>query len=135
MFHKSVQLLTCATIVGLLASSYASAQMGDSSATVSMRATVPLVCRVGFTPAGSGELLGVASQLCNNPTGYTLHALATGDVDGAFVIVDNRRIALIPGQEVLILASDVPARKDTLVRYEANEDSEGGNLTLRIEAN
>lgn len=100
-----------------------------------MRATVPLVCRVGFTPAGSADLLGVASQLCNNPTGYTLHALATGDVDGAFVIVDNRRIALTPGEEVLILASDGPARKDSSIGYEPNQDSEGGNLTLRIEAN
>jgi hypothetical protein len=135
MFVKSVQILTCASIVGLLASGYAGAQVGSASTSVSMRATVPLVCRVSFTPGTSPNLLGIASQLCNNPTGYTLHALATGDVDGAFVIVDNRRIALIPGQEVLILASDGPARKDTLIGYEPSEGSEGGNLTLRIEAN
>jgi hypothetical protein len=134
MFFKSVHILTCASILGLLASGYAGAQAGGASTNVSMRATVPLVCRVSFAPAGSPDLLGIASQLCNSPKGYTLNALAMGDVDGAFVIVDNRRIALIPGQEVLILASDGPARKDTVIGYEPSEESEGGSLTLRIEA-
>ena len=135
MFRNSLRLLTCASIIGLLSSGYASAQMGSASSTVSMRAVVPLVCKVGFTPTGDNETLGVASQLCNNPTGYTLHALATGDVSGAYLVVGNNRVALVPGQEVLIEQSEGPARKSTAIGYEAGAGRDGGNLKLRIEAN
>jgi hypothetical protein len=83
-----------------------------------MRATLPLVCRVGFPPADTAELLGIASQLCNNPTGHTLHALQTGDIDGAFFIIDNQKIAMTPGQEILLLSSSCPARIDSRVRFE-----------------
>lgn len=109
--------------------------MGNALSNVSMRAVVPLVCKVGFSVTGDGTALGVASQLCNNPNGYTLHALATGDVDGAFLVVDGARIALQSGREVTIGQSSGPARKLTPVGYEPGDGSEGGNLELRIEAN
>lgn len=100
-----------------------------------MRATVPLVCRVSFTASGDQDTLGLASQFCNSPDGYTLYASATGDVDGAELIINNSRVPLVEGEEVAILQSNAPARKTSVIGYEPSQDSTGGNLTLRIEAN
>lgn len=135
MFRKPLQILSISAIFVVSASSYAAAQMNSGSATISMRAVVPLVCRVGFTAGGDESALGVATQLCNNPNGNSLYALATGDVSGANLIVEGRRIALSPGEEVLIESTSGPVRKSTVIGYDPGRSSEGGNLTLRIEAN
>lgn len=135
MVKKSIQILMIASPFVLSVSGYATAQVSTGSTTVSMRAVVPIVCRVGFTAGGTDDVLGVASQLCNSADGYTLHALATGDVSGAALIVEGRRIPLSPGQEVLIEHANGPVSKSTTIGYDAGDNSEGGNLTLRIEAN
>jgi hypothetical protein len=135
MIQKSLQLVALASTFVVSASGFASAQMSSGAATVSMRAIVPVVCRVGFTAGGPADALGVASQLCNNPTGYTLHALATGDVDGAVLIIDGQRIPLIEGEKVLIEDSAFPANKATVIGYDPGANSDGGDLTLLIEAN
>jgi hypothetical protein len=134
MISKSAQILTLATVTGLLASGYATAQMGSASASVSMRAVVPLVCRVGFTPSTEPNVLGEASQLCNDADGYTLYALATGDVNNASLSINGTRVPLVAGREVVIEEADHPVSKKNTIGYDPGENSSGGNLTLRIEA-
>jgi hypothetical protein len=135
----TISKITGATLVALgvgLTSAFNSA-----SQTVSVRAEVPLSCRVSLQ-GGTGEFngagiaaLGSTSEFCNSANGYQIFARAEGNVDGARIIVDNRTYPLVSGAEFAVVSSNGPAVTSRAIGYDAGNTDGGGRLTLRIQAN
>jgi hypothetical protein len=113
----------------------------QASQTVSVRAEVPLSCRVSLQ-GGNGEfngagvaVLGSTNEFCNSANGYQIFARAEGNVDGARIIVDGRTYALASGAEFAVVNSSGPAVTSRSIGYDAGDTDGGGRLTLRILAN
>lgn len=113
----------------------------SASQSVSVRAEVPLNCRVSlqggsgdFNGAGVAEL-GSTNEFCNSANGYQIFARADGNVEGAHIIVDGRRFALASGTEFPVVLSRGPAVTSRAISYDAGDTDGGGRLTLRIQAN
>jgi hypothetical protein len=113
----------------------------SASQTVSVRAEVPLSCRVSLQ-GGSGEFngagvasLGSTSEFCNSALGYQIFARAEGNVSGARIIVDGRSFPLTAGAEFAVASSNGPAVTSRAIEYDAGDTDGGGRLTLRIQAN
>lgn len=113
-----------------------------ASQTISVRAEVPLNCRVSLD-GGTGDFnasgvakLGSTNEFCNSAQGYRIFARADGAAAGASIIVDGRSYALTSGGgEFQIVASQGPAMTSRVINYDAGSSDGGGRLTLRIEAN
>jgi hypothetical protein len=112
----------------------------SASQSVSVRAEVPLSCRVSLQ-GGTGEFnttgvaaLGSTSEFCNSANGYQIFARAEGNVDGARIIVDNRSFPLAAGTEFAVVNSNGPAVTSRTIGYDAGNTDGGGRLTLRIQA-
>jgi hypothetical protein len=121
--------------VGLLSA------FNSASQSVSVRAVVPLQCRVSLD-VSSGQFdetgvarLGSTDEFCNSAFGYRIFARAEGAVDGASIIVDGRKYPLTSGSEFAIVNSQGPAVTSRAISYDAGITEGGGRLTLRIEAN
>lgn len=107
---------------------------------MSLEAYVPVACSVGFSSdvsqfdASGRASLGTTSETCNSGLGYRLYGRATGDVDGASLIVDGRRVDLAAGREVLLVDETGAGSIARDIDYYAQTLSDGGSLQLRIEA-
>ncbi len=135
MFTKSAQVISLASALTVLTAGYAYAQINARSASVSMRGEVPLVCRVAFTPLPGNATQGETVEFCNNAAGYTLFARATGNANGAALIVNGVPIPLISGQDVAIGGATGPAQKTSSISIDPSQANQLQSLTLRIQAN
>jgi hypothetical protein len=119
---------------------FASAAGFSKAPSLSLEAYVPVACSVGFSSSPSQfdsrgrTSLGTTSETCNSGLGYRLYARATGDVDGASLIVDGRQVDLAPGREVLLVDEVGAGAIARNIDYYTQTLSDGGNLQLRIEA-
>lgn len=112
----------------------------SNTQTISVRAEVPLNCRVSLQ-GGTGQFngagvtqLGSTNEFCNAAGGYQILARAQGTVDGASISIDGKSFPLISGAEFLIVNSQGPASTSRAISYDMGTSDGGGSLTLRIEA-
>lgn len=112
----------------------------SSSQSISVRAEVPLNCRVSLD-GGTGDFdasgvanLGSTNEFCNSASGYSIFARAEGAGSGASIMVDGLTYALTAGGEFRIVNSQGPAVTSRKISYSAGSTAGGGRLTLRIEA-
>lgn len=113
---------------------------GPSSQSIGITANVPLLCRVDFNggnvlAAGDGPVtLGQTDEFCNSARGYRLIAMATGQVDGASLIVNGTTYPLSPGDSFPLVNSNNPDKTARAIVYNPGSSAGGGNLSLQIVA-
>ncbi len=106
-----------------LAATVPSTGRGETTYTIAIRGTVPLVCRVNLD---GGRL----HEFCNSGTGYRVYAAPSAELIGATLIVDGARKTLGAG-ETLLSSRTMPGIVDRSVALEGAGQS--GSLSLRIE--
>lgn len=107
-----------------LAATVPSTGRGETSYTIAIRGTVPLVCRVDLN---AGRL----HEFCNSGTGYRVYAAPSAELIGATLVVDGQR-KMLGGGETLLSSRTSPGIVDRSVQVEGAPV--GGSLSLRIEA-
>jgi hypothetical protein len=137
----SAQSVRRGALVGLvMAGAIAASAYNNNSVNIGLRAEVPLLCNVsmqggdGVFDANGVAVLGTTAEFCNNAQGYTLLARATGDVDGASLLVDGQAFPLSSNVEFAVATSPSAARTGRLIAFDAGASNGGGRLSLRIVA-
>lgn len=102
------------------------------------RAEVDLLCEVELDSGGALDPLsprvGLTREFCNSGRGYVLLARATGDLSGASLIVDGRRVGITPGQAVELARESGAARAARVLEFDAGDSQGPGTLSLWVEA-
>ncbi|HZZ86865.1 MAG TPA: hypothetical protein VFE13_00895 [Caulobacteraceae bacterium] len=94
----------------------------SSTATLTIRGYVPLICRANFESAPAAgphgvEQLGRIHEFCNSATGYRVIADYDGGRDTGYLLVDGRRVDLDGGGSVVIAESRGPAATTRSLGY------------------
>ncbi|MCC7267273.1 MAG: hypothetical protein IT546_08020 [Caulobacteraceae bacterium] len=123
------------------ASSQAFAADGSASTTISVRAQVPVICRVELSshhvrPNRHGIVdLGSAHEFCNAPRGYRVLMQHPANLRHAALWVGGERIPLSPGGETMLTDSDQPNARSVRVKLDLGHSSvHCPALGVRIEA-
>lgn len=109
--HLKNILATAAVLAATGFSAQADNGARSASTTFTLRAFVPVLCRVQLSndvgsPDADGVVsLGTAQEFCNAPRGYRVLVQHAADLEGAAIIREGVRIPLSPSGETVITDS------------------------------
>ena len=131
-------------VIALLAGAPAQADQGASSTvstTISIRAFVPVICRVELTgspgqPDSQGVVpLGVANEFCNSAAGYRVLLQHPAGLNDAAVFRNGVRIPLSSGGETVLTDSHTAHLEQLTLALDPGDQPElFTSLGVRIES-
>jgi hypothetical protein len=94
----------------------------EATFTLTLHATVPVICHVSFQSdfsqdANGTEQLGSDSEMCNSATGYRVIADYSPTSGAGSIVVDGQQVPLDGSGSVVIAVSDGPAVKSRNIAY------------------
>jgi hypothetical protein len=112
------------------------AASAESTATLTLRGFVPVICRANFESSPSEgadgvEQLGSIDEFCNSGAGYTVIVDYDPGTSSGSLVVDGRQVALDGSGSVVIAQSTGPAIASRSLGYIPG-DQPISNLHIRV---
>ena len=93
---------------------------------------VPLRCSASFSAQAEDGAQGTLVEMCNNPSGYRLHADYSPEFAGSKIYIDGQEFLLSSEGTTILAASSRPTRRSRLMTIEvAPGVQQNGQIFLR----